>query len=217
MTYIPKLYCSRFKYFIFVYILFSLLVIPRPIKAQDSTQKSNLKDSSAISKKVSPYEKYVEAYNYLLKLVRKTRVIKPGKLKDASTDYLKSKSLFEKNKDPKDYQKQIAAYNRLTQLIVTKKITAPTELANAQADYFKAKEFYIESFNNKKTTTSNIPNVSNKKKYYKKFIEAYKKLLSTMHGDIKGKRETPEQKKAFKDYQYWKNKYEKAIQTKNIK
>ncbi|HED38498.1 MAG TPA: hypothetical protein ENI76_09700 [Ignavibacteria bacterium] len=217
MTYISKVYRSRFKYFIFVYILFPLLIISRPIKAQDSTQKSCLKDSSTIFKKASPYEKYIEAYNYLLKLALTTQVLKPENIKDASVSYLQSKLSFEKSKDSKDYQKQTAAYNRLTQLIVTKKITAPPELANAQENYFLAKRNYEQSLKNRTISTRNMPNVSNKKEIYKKYIETYKKLLDTMHGDMKGETKTPEQQKAFKEYQHWKKMYEKAIRTKNIK
>jgi len=217
MTCVSKLGRKRFKYFIFVYILLPLLIIPHPVKTQDSTQKSCLKDSSAIFKKASPYEKYIKAYNYLLKLAQTTQVLKPENIKDASTSYLQAKLSFEKSESPKDYQMQTAAYNRLTQLIVTKKITAPPELANAQENYFLAKQNYEQSLKNRTISTRNIPNISNKKEVYKKYIEAYKKLLDTMHGDMKGETKTPEQQKAFKEYQHWKKMYEKAIRTKNIK
>jgi len=150
----------------------------------------------------------------LIKLAQTTKIIKPKILEDASTTYLKSKALFEKNRNPKDYQKQIEAYNKLAQLVVTKKITAPPEIANTQAEYFQAKKRYTESLKNKSVTTGKMPNVSNKKEIYKKYIEVYKKLLKTMHGDIKGNRETPEQKAAYKEFLYWRNKYAEAIKTK---
>ena len=217
MPYISLLYHSWLKYYIIVYILFPLLAIHPTIRAQNNTQRTNIKDSLTIRNNLSPYQKYISAYNQLLKLVQTNRIIRPNILGEVSSNYLKFKTLFEKNRDQKDYQKQIAAYNRLAQLITTKKITAPTKLANAQADYFKAKKFYMESFKNKKVRTSNIPNVANKKIIYKKYIEAYKNLLDTMNGDMKGEEKTPEQKRAFKKYQYWKKKYEESIKTNNIK
>jgi|GEM_PF-6736089 len=113
-------------------------------KAEDivTDSSSNITREEKPSSMQEAYDRYIAAYNHLIKMVTETRVTAPPEMKEVSDRYHEYLEKYNRTKDGKDYQAYIAAYNRLTSRATKVTFTSPESLKRAQEDYFNAKAEY---------------------------------------------------------------------------